>query len=218
MKLHTENLVKKYHNRTVVDHVSFEVEQGEIVGLLGPNGAGKTTLLKVAAGLLTPAAGRVDRPQRIGFVFQDDRLLPWRTVAENTALPLFYADTSRKSSLCFAQYLLAEAGLAGHEGKLPAELSGGMKRRAALARCFARIPDAIFLDEPFAGLHREARAALWQMFVRLLSLHPVPVVVVTHFPEEITAHHACRLYTLAGRPAVLRVETGPKPRGQTRTP
>jgi ABC-type nitrate/sulfonate/bicarbonate transport system ATPase subunit len=150
-------------------------------------------------------------------VFQDDRLLPWRTVAENTALPLFYAGTSRKSSLCFAQFLLAEAGLAGHEGKLPPELSGGMKRRAALARCFARIPDAIFLDEPFTGLHREARAALWQMFVRLLALHPVPVVVVTHFPEEIAAHHACRLYTLAGRPALLRAEPTPKPRGHART-
>jgi NitT/TauT family transport system ATP-binding protein len=140
----------------------------------------------------------------MGFVFQDDRLLPWRSVAENTALPLFYAGTPRKNSLCFAQFLLNEAGLAGDEGKLPGELSGGMKKRAALARCFARIPDAIFLDEPFSGLHREARAGLWQMFLRLLSLHPVPVVVVTHFPEEIATHHACRISTLAGRPAVLR--------------
>jgi ABC-type nitrate/sulfonate/bicarbonate transport system ATPase subunit/ABC-type nitrate/sulfonate/bicarbonate transport system permease component len=201
----------------VIAEASFAVNAREIAVITGDSGVGKTTLLKVAAGLLTSAAGRVDRPQRIGFVFQDDRLLPWRTVAENTALPLFYAGTSRKSSLCFAQFLLAEAGLAGHEGKLPPELSGGMKRRAALARCFARIPDAIFLDEPFTGLHREARAALWQMFVRLLALHPVPVVVVTHFPEEIAAHHACRLYTLAGRPALLRAEPTPKPRGHART-
>ena len=176
----------------------------EIAVITGDSGVGKTTLLKLAAGILAPDAGRIERPRRMGFVFQDDRLLPWRSVAENTALPLFYAGTPRKNSLCFAQFLLAEAGLAGDEGKLPGELSGGMKKRAALARCFARIPDAIFLDEPFSGLHREARVVLWQMFVRLLSLHPVPVVVVTHFPEEIAAHHACRLYILAGSPAVLR--------------
>ncbi len=106
-----------------------------------------------------PTAGRVDLPAHIGFVFQDDRLLPWRTVAENTALPLVYQGYSRKSALCFAHYLLAEAGLAGEEAKKPVELSGGMKKRAALARCFARLPEAIILDEPFTGLHREARVA-----------------------------------------------------------
>ena len=188
----------------VIARASLAVSSREIAVISGDSGVGKTTLLKLAAGILAPDAGRIERPRRMGFVFQDDRLLPWRSVAENTALPLFYAGTPRKNSLCFAQFLLAEAGLAGDEGKLPGELSGGMKKRAALARCFARIPDAIFLDEPFSGLHREARVVLWQMFVRLLSLHPVPVVVVTHFPEEIAAHHACRLYTLAGTPAVLR--------------
>lgn len=191
----------------VIADASLAVSSREIAVIAGDSGVGKTTLLKLAAGLLHPVTGRIDRPQRMGFVFQDDRLLPWRTVAENTALPLFYAGTPRRSSLCFAQFLLAEAGLAGDEDKLPAELSGGMKRRAALARCFARIPDAIFLDEPFSGLHREARAGLWEMFLRLLALHPVPVVVVTHYPEEIAAHHACRLYTLAGRPA--RLSTAP---------
>jgi len=188
----------------VIAASSLAVSEREIAVITGDSGVGKTTLLKLAAGLLHPAAGHVERPRRIGFVFQDDRLLPWRSVAENTALPLFYAGTPRRSSLCFAQFLLAEAGLAGHEGKLPGELSGGMKRRAALARCFARIPDAIFLDEPFAGLHREARIALWRMFGRLLSLHPVPVVVVTHHPEEIVDHRSCRRYALTGTPAVLR--------------
>jgi ABC-type nitrate/sulfonate/bicarbonate transport system ATPase subunit/ABC-type nitrate/sulfonate/bicarbonate transport system permease component len=196
--------------------VDLSVSSREIAVIAGDSGIGKTTLLKLAAGLLRPEAGTVERPHRIGFVFQDDRLLPWRTVAENTALPLVYGGTPRKNSLCFAQYLLAEAGLAGEEGKLPGELSGGMKKRAALARCFARIPDAIFLDEPLSGLHREARVALWQMFLRLLALHPVPVVVVTHFPEEIAAHRACRLYTLAGTPARLRAGAAPASRARGR--
>jgi NitT/TauT family transport system ATP-binding protein len=188
----------------VIADADLAVGTREIAVVTGDSGVGKTTLLKLAAGLLAPAAGKVERPGRIGFVFQDDRLLPWRSVAHNIALPLVYAGTPRKNALCFAQYLLAEAGLSGEEAKMPGELSGGMKKRVALARCFARIPDAIFLDEPFTGLHREARVALWEMLVRLLSLHPVPVIVVTHFPEEVAAHRSCRVYTLAGRPATLR--------------
>jgi NitT/TauT family transport system ATP-binding protein len=108
-----------------------------------------------------------------------------------------------RSARCFASYLLSEAGLGGEEEKKPDELSGGMKKRVALARCFARIPEAIILDEPFSGLHREARHALWEKFLRLLALHPVPVVVVTHFPEEIATAPGSRLYRLAGRPASM---------------
>jgi ABC-type nitrate/sulfonate/bicarbonate transport system ATPase subunit len=78
-----------------------------------------------------------------------------------------------------------------------------MKKRAALARCFARLPDAILMDEPFAGLHARARSLLWEMFLRLHSLHPVPSLVVTHYPEELSSHSSCRLYRLEGRPARL---------------
>ncbi len=201
--------------RPVIADADLAVDSREIAVVTGDSGVGKTTLLKLAAGMLAPAAGTVELPRRIGFVFQDDRLLPWRSAVENTALPLVYAGTPRKSAICFARYLLAEAGLAGDEGKLPGELSGGMKKRVALARCFARIPDAILLDEPFSGLHREARVALWGMLVRLLSLHPVPVVIVTHFPEEVAAHRACRVYTLAGRPAALSERAG-RPARRTR--
>jgi ABC-type nitrate/sulfonate/bicarbonate transport system ATPase subunit/ABC-type nitrate/sulfonate/bicarbonate transport system permease component len=201
--------------RPVIAGADLAVGPREIAVITGDSGVGKTTLLKVAAGMLAPAAGKVVRPARIGFVFQDDRLLPWRSVVENTALPLVHAGTPRKNARCFAEYLLAEAGLPGDGEKPPAELSGGMKKRVALARCFARIPDAIILDEPFSGLHREARVALWRMLVRLLSLHPVPVIVVTHFPEEIAAHHACRVYALAGHPATLR-ELPRRSRGASR--
>jgi ABC-type nitrate/sulfonate/bicarbonate transport system ATPase subunit/ABC-type nitrate/sulfonate/bicarbonate transport system permease component len=191
------------HREPILAGVSLSVSSREIAVIAGESGVGKTTLLKLAASLLRPTAGKISCPQAIGFVFQDDRLLPWRTVAENTALPLIYQGYPRKSALCFAHYLLAEAGLAGEEDKRPTELSGGMKKRAALARCFARLPEAIILDEPFTGLHREARVRLWQMFLRLLSLHPVPALVVTHSPEEIAGLASCRLYSLKGRPATL---------------
>ena len=121
---------------------------------------------------------------------------PRRSVAENTALPLVYQGYPRKNALSFARYLLGEAGLPGEEEKRPHELSGGMKKRAALARCFARVPDAILLDEPFSGLHEEARVQLWDLFLRLLALHPVPVMIVTHYPEEVSSSAACRYFVL----------------------
>jgi NitT/TauT family transport system ATP-binding protein len=187
----------------VIANVDLTLKSGEIAVLTGESGIGKTTLLKLVASLLRPSSGKVIAPQRIGYVFQDDRLLPWRSVAENTALPLIYQGFPRKNALCFAAWLLSEAGLSGEEEKRPDELSGGMKKRAALARCFARLPDAILMDEPFAGLHARARSLLWEMFLRLHSLHPVPSLVVTHYPEELSSLSSCRLYRLEGRPARL---------------
>jgi ABC-type nitrate/sulfonate/bicarbonate transport system ATPase subunit/ABC-type nitrate/sulfonate/bicarbonate transport system permease component len=185
----------------LLEDVSLAISAREIAVVSGESGVGKTTLLKLAASLLRPGAGTVTSPDRIGLVFQDDRLLPWRTVSENAALPLIYQGFARKNALSFASYLLAEAGLAGEEDRLPHELSGGMKKRAALARCFARLPDAVLLDEPFSGLHGGARKVLWDMLLRLLSLHPVPALIVTHYPEEIAAQPSCRFYSLEGRPA-----------------
>ncbi len=181
--------------------VDLEVGPNEIAVVTGESGIGKTTLLKVAASLLKPAAGSVSCPPRVGFVFQDDRLLPWRSIAQNTALPLLYQGFKKNDALSLAHYLLSEAGLAGEEEKRPDELSGGMKKRAALARCFARLPDAVFLDEPFSGLHAEARGLLWEMFLRLLALHPVPALIVTHYPQEISSLASCSLYVLEGKPA-----------------
>jgi ABC-type nitrate/sulfonate/bicarbonate transport system ATPase subunit/ABC-type nitrate/sulfonate/bicarbonate transport system permease component len=188
----------------VLSGIDLSVEKDGIAVITGDSGTGKTTLIKLVASLLKPTEGRIERPDTIGYVFQDDRLLPWRTVAENTALPLLYGGQPRRNALCFAGYLLSEAGLAGEENKRPDELSGGMKKRVALARCFARIPDAIILDEPFSGLHREAREELWAQVLALLELHTVPVILVTHFPEEITPRERCTFYELSGKPAALR--------------
>jgi ABC-type nitrate/sulfonate/bicarbonate transport system ATPase subunit/ABC-type nitrate/sulfonate/bicarbonate transport system permease component len=199
----------------ILKDISLSVGAKEIGVVTGRSGAGKTTLLRLVASLERPSRGTISCPARIGVVFQDDRLLPWRTVAENTALPLVYAGRPAGESLGLASLLLREAGLGGDEGKRPSELSGGMKKRAALARCFARLPDAILLDEPFSGLHAEARAHLWDMFLRLHALRPVPTLIVTHYPEEISTRARCRLITLEGTPAkVTPARRGAAARGR----
>jgi ABC-type nitrate/sulfonate/bicarbonate transport system ATPase subunit/ABC-type nitrate/sulfonate/bicarbonate transport system permease component len=181
----------------LLDHINLAVCPGEIVVISGDSGVGKTTLLHTAAGLLKPLSGTIERPQRLGLMFQDERFLPWRSNAWNVALPLIYSGIGPEESLACARYLLAEAGLAGWERAVPEELSGGMKKRLAFARCFARLPDAVLLDEPFSGLDAAGRRCLWSKFMALLDDHHGPVLIVTHFPEEIPSSDRCRYYTLA---------------------
>jgi NitT/TauT family transport system permease protein len=207
----------------VLRGLELEVEPERIAVVSGDSGIGKTTLLYLIASLLRPSAGRIERPHSVGLVFQDDRLLAWRTNAWNAALPLIYGGLPPAEALSFAGYLLEEAGLGGREWEYPEALSGGMKKRLAFARCFARFPEAILLDEPFTGLDAEARRQLWQKFFDLLALHRGPVVVVTHFPEEIPFTESCAFYSLQPAPggepggrrppaALLRVRRpGPRP-------
>lgn len=203
-----ENVAFRYQNDApLLQHVNLMVNPHEIAVIAGDSGTGKTTLLSLIAGLLTPTSGRLTAQENLGFIFQDDRFLPWRTNAWNVALPLVYQGYSRASALTFAAYLLDEVGLHGEESKYPDELSGGMKKRLAFARCFARLPGAILMDEPFTGLHKDARDRLWEKFFVLLRLHPVPVIIVTHFPEEIDMTNHCRLYRMTGQPATLMAQS-----------
>lgn len=183
--------------------VSLRVEAGQTAVISGDSGAGKTTLLHLMASLLVPSSGMVHCPGRIGMVFQDDRLLPWRTNLYNAALPLLYgkrpAPAGRRERLELARFLLRLAGLEGLGDGAPSELSGGMKKRLGFARCFARLPGAVFLDEPFSGLDWEARQGLWETLFALVQPWRVPVVVVTHFPEEVPPGAGRLRYTLRRR-------------------
>jgi NitT/TauT family transport system permease protein len=180
----------------LLDHINLTVHPDEIVVISGDSGVGKTTLLHTAAGLLKPLSGTIRRPERLGLMFQDERFLPWRNNAWNVALPLIYSKIKPEDSVAYARCLLNEAGLSGWERAVPEELSGGMKKRLAFARCFARFPEAILLDEPFSGLDAGGRRCLWSKFMALLDDHHGPVLIVTHFPEEIPSSERCRFLTL----------------------
>ena len=197
MKLHTENLVKKYHNRTVVDHVSFEVEQGEIVGLLGPNGAGKTTSFYMIVGLIRPREGRIflddeeitnlpvyKRARKgLGYLAQEASVFRNLSVEDNLKAVLELSDFSKKEQAERLESLINEFGLHKIRKSKGIQLSGGERRRTEIARALALKPRFILLDEPFAGIDPIAVEDI-QNIVSHLKNKNIGILITDHNVHE----------------------------------
>ncbi|GAA0356975.1 ABC transporter ATP-binding protein [Microbispora corallina] len=181
-----------YGRDPVLRDVALEVAPGEVLVVVGSSGSGKSTLLRALAGLLAPSAGRVlaDGAEVRGpsaeraMVFQDDALLPWRTVRGNVELALAVRGTRRRERAAAAAGWIERVGLAGSERRLPRELSGGMRQRVQLARALVGAPRAVLMDEPFGSLDAQTRAEMQRLLVRVLADTPATVVFVTHDVDE----------------------------------
>ena len=175
-----------------VDKLSFEIAKGEIVAVLGKTGCGKSTMFNIVAGLIEPSEGvaRVVGHDpfsefnffrgKIGIVFQNDRLMPWRTALENVLLGLQVLDTNPKQAEEGARGWLARLGLSGHENDYPHALSGGMRQRVSIARAFAVNPEILLCDEPFSALDEMTARDLRAEFVRLVRQNNKTAVFITH--------------------------------------
>jgi len=170
-------------SKPLLKQVSLTIAAGEVVVLVGPSGSGKTTLARVALGLLKPQHGRVEGPKRPAVLFQDDGLLSHRDVLGNTLLPAWHLGTPQAEQQ--ARDLLAQVGLQGEEAKFPEELSGGMRKRAALARALMQDPDFVVFDEPFQNLDEESRNSLWDLTFRVLADRGLGALIITHYPKEL---------------------------------
>ena len=200
----------------VLENLSLTIPDRQFVCIAGPSGCGKSTLLRVMMGLLPPTSGTVTsqgRPldgvnARAAMVFQSFALLPWLTVQANVELGLRARDLPEEASRRRAAFYLDKVGLDGYEEAYPAELSGGMKQRAGLARALAVEPDVLFMDEPFAGLDPLTSANLREEVLTLWSDRDLPVstvVMVTHIIEEAVLM-ADRVVVLSPRPGRLAAD------------
>lgn len=194
-----------YGAEPVIEHVDLTVEAGEFVSLIGASGSGKSTLLRAVMGLQAPSAGKVSlavEQREIGFLFQDDALLPWRTARDNVALGLRNRGMSKHNARAEAETWLSSVGLRGFEDRFPRELSGGQRKRVAIAQVLALRPKLLLMDEPFASLDAIVRHHLTEDLLHWVEEEQLTVVLVTHDLEEAVA--------LSDR--VILLGTGPRAR------
>ncbi|MEA1995642.1 MAG: ABC transporter ATP-binding protein [Campylobacterota bacterium] len=169
---------KSFGKLKVLDDLNFEIKKGERILIFGPTGIGKTTILKMIAGILKADGGSVEVEGTVGYVFQEPRLLPWKTAVENINLVL----SDRKKAMEW----LGKVGLKGFENHYPNSLSGGMKQKVALARALAIEPQILLLDEPLSGLDFKTRDEILSLLDKILSANRSTVVYVTHNMKEVS--------------------------------
>jgi NitT/TauT family transport system ATP-binding protein len=205
--------------------VTFSVFPQEFVCVLGPSGSGKSTLLRILAGLLAPASGSVDfsvpgetgrasAQPRIGVVFQQANLMPWRTVLQNIMLPMEIEGAPREEARSQAQVMIELVGLQGSESAWPRDLSGGMAQRVAIARALVHDPDILLLDEPFASLDALTRERMWSELSRIWQARQKTVLMVTHSIGE-ALFLSDRVIVLTARPGKVKLDLPvdlPRPR------
>ena len=220
--LEVKGVSKSFDGEEIIRNISLELKEGEIVSLLGVSGGGKTTLFNIIAGLSTPDAGNIylegqeitGKPGNISYMLQKDLLLPYRTLVDNVALPLTIRGMKKSEAREKAAGYFEEFGLEGAEKKYPAEISGGMKQRAALLRTYLFSEKVALLDEPFSALDMLTKASVHEWYLDVMEKIKLSTLFITHDIDEAILL-SDRIYLLTGKPGTLTKEIvikEPKPR------
>ncbi len=193
MSIRIDSLTKRFGDQLLFDGISLDIKQGGLTALIGGSGCGKTTLLRMICGLDKDYSGRITGvPDKISFLFQEDRLLPWANVKENIAFVL--KDVMDKGQIERAVSAIIKAvQLDGHEKKRPSELSGGMQRRVAMARAFCYPSGLLLMDEPFKGFDLKLNLELIALFLQLFEESGKTVILVAHETELIKRLPDCNV-------------------------
>ena len=211
--LQVKNVSKSFDDEKIIDNISLELHEGEIVSLLGVSGGGKTTLFNVIAGLSQPDGGEVlldgeniiGKPGSVSYMLQKDLLLPYYTIVDNVALPLIVGGMDKKSARENAGLYFAEFGLEGTEEKYPSQISGGMKQRAALLRTYLFSEKVALLDEPFSALDMMTKTAVHEWYLGIMEKIKLSTLFITHDIDEAILL-SDRIYLLTGKPGQITKE------------
>lgn len=220
--LEVKGVSKSFDGEEIIRDISLELKEGEIVSLLGVSGGGKTTLFNIIAGLNTPDEGNIylegqeitGKPGNISYMLQKDLLLPYRTLLDNVALPLTIRGMKKSEAREKAAGYFEEFGLEGAEKKYPAEISGGMKQRAALLRTYLFSEKVALLDEPFSALDMLTKASVHEWYLDVMEKIKLSTLFITHDIDEAILL-SDRIYLLTGKPGSITKEIvikEPKPR------
>ena len=221
-KLEVNHVSKSFDGKPVLHDISITLNQGELVSLLGVSGGGKTTLFNIIAGLLPPDEGNVilngkditNQPGHVSYMMQKDLLLPYRTIEDNAALPLLLKGVKKQEARAQVSPLFAQFGLEGTQKKYPAQLSGGMRQRAALLRTYLFSQDVALLDEPFSALDTLTKRSIHQWYLNVMEKIQLTTLFITHDIDEAILL-SDRIYLLSGSPGKITAEIviqEPKPR------
>ena len=211
--LRTENISKSYSGRMILRDISMHLEKGELVSLLGLSGSGKTTLLNILSGLIRPDTGSVylsgaeitGQPGHISYMLQKDLLLEHKRVMENVTLPLVIRGMKKEEAAKRANVYFEQFGLSGRERMYPAQLSGGMRQRAALLRTYLASGGVVLLDEPFSALDMITKGQMHRWYLDVAKKIGLSTLLITHDADEAIML-SDRICLLTGTPGEIRHE------------
>lgn len=193
-----KNVCKNFGTLEVLRNISFDIEKGETVVLCGPSGCGKTTLLNIISGIETLTSGSIEvASNKIAYVFQDDRLIPWKTALQNILFVMENPDSS------IAKRILKTVELENFENIKPSKMSGGMRKRLNLARALVVKPQLVLMDEPFSSVDLKTKFSLMDFLKSLLRGEIESALIVSHDPEE-AAVLGDKIIIIGGRPSTIK--------------
>lgn len=211
--LKVDHVSKSFEGEPIIQNISLELKEGELVSLLGVSGGGKTTLFNIISGLSLPDEGSVylngeeitGKPGNISYMLQKDLLLPYRTIEDNVALPLLIRGVKKAEARKTVRNYFSEFGLEGTERKYPSQLSGGMRQRAALLRTYLFSEKVALLDEPFSALDMLTKRSVHEWYLDIMEKIHLSTLFITHDIDEAILL-SDRIYLLTGKPGQLTKE------------